>query len=134
MNKKIIPATLLLVALCGVVAYYLLARQSQPQQIVSPTPTPQPASSSTTSIRVPVDVFEGEPGGFGIPSSTFVNSSTGVAVSFHILNDPAHQNRGGSSFDVLVNQKSVGEAGGSPSMFGFSPDNKLFAFRSRWTL
>jgi glycopeptide antibiotics resistance protein len=95
-------------------------------------PAPETVSVSSNIVRVPFDsreLFADE-----TQKTSFTDEKTGDVVSLKLLTDMAHQARN-LTYDVEVKGKVIGQAGGQGlSMFGFSPNGKYFAFRSRSVL
>src|SRR6266404_5584814 len=139
MNKKIV-LIIIAVVVCGLAASYLRARQHQSLQIV-PAPEPSPTTSSA-SVHEPVNILAGGQNYGSLPP--FVNTSTGATVTFKEYstgaNNPgAYVYLNGEKIDkgdyILVNGQNVRntvEVGGEGSDFNFSPDDKRFAFQTRW--
>jgi hypothetical protein len=139
MNKKIV-LLVVAVVVCGTAASYLIVRQHQTLQTV-PAPQPSPTASSA-AVHEPMNVLAGGQNYGSLPP--FVNTSTGATVTFKEYSTGAN-NLGayvyldGEKIDkgdyILVNGQNVRktlEVGGEGSDLGFSPDNKFFAFRTRW--
>lgn len=128
MNKKAILSVLLVIALCGIAAYYLFAHRLYSSQTVSSAPTTQPSASSTVPVCIPVDVFDNAK---NISGLSFVDTSTRATVSFGkvVINDGSAL----GAVDAYVNNKRVGEVQtGFESLFAFSPDDKYFGFRTQY--
>ncbi len=112
--------------------FYLSSLKSQPLPLLSPTPRPTSSVPSSTVIHALVDIFGNETN-FTRLTSPFVNTSTKVAISFKKV-DTGTRNLAADIYvdQVKVNGKYDEVGGQGESLFSFSPDNKYFAFRTRW--
>lgn len=133
MTIGIAAAAIVLVAL---VAYFRTTNTPPPQSLPIPsvpasTPDPAPSQQNNQmpglSAPYPVDLMIGERVNTSIP---FINPSTQTSISFNSLTDEAHRGNVGPAYEVLVNQKNVGETWGYLLEPSFSPDDKYFGFKT----
>ena len=103
--------------------------------LVKTSTNPNFQTASSSNIHAPFDsalFFANEIRFWNNP--TFTSSSTNYRVSFKILADASHRSIN-PTYDVYVNTRLAGEVEGQGlSMPSFSPDEKYFAFRTRYDM